>query len=67
MAKDFERTLASAVFFYVIMKSVMKGVLAVLVLLVLAQTQPAISVTAVYNILPIKKGLTMQATVWPSY
>jgi hypothetical protein len=49
------------------MKSVMKGVLAVLVLLVLAQTQPAISVTAVYNILPIKKGLTMQATVWPSY
>lgn len=33
----------------------------------LAQAQNTLNVTNVINTLPIKKGLTMQATVWPSY
>jgi len=44
----------------------MKGLfaLAAVLLAVLSQAQSNLTVN---NIQPIKKGLTMQATVWPSY
>jgi len=47
----------------------MKALFAVaaLLLLVLSQAQTTLTTTTVNNIQPIKKGLTMQATVWPSY
>jgi hypothetical protein len=42
-------------------------VVAAVFLVGLAQAQTNINVTNVVKTLPIKKGLTMQATVWPSY
>ena len=43
-----------------------KIAVAALFLVCLIQAQTNVNVTNV-NTLPIKKGLTMQATVWPSY
>ncbi len=41
--------------------------MAALLLLAVVHAQTTLTVTNVFNLQPIKKGLTMQATVWPSY
>ncbi len=48
---------------------VMKGLFAVaaVLLLALSQAQTTLSSVTVTNLQPVKKGLTFQATVWPSY
>lgn len=45
----------------------MKAMLAVVLLVAVVAAQPTLTVTSVFNLQPVKKGLTMQATVWPSY
>lgn len=45
----------------------MKAILALVLLVAVCLAQSTLTVTTVFNLQPVKKGLTMQATVWPSY